>query len=349
MIRVMTVSLISLFVLVPLIFVSIGYFISAPSYKGTLSDHFNGQTFTNPTGVKSKGLIDVIKWALNRTPGEWTKVYETDNPVLPVKNFSEGIRITFVNHSTFLIQVDGFNILTDPVWSDRVSPFTWIGPSRMRPAGISLEDLPRIDAVILSHNHYDHLDLHTLGKLYSRHKPVIITPLGVKQFLDNEEISGAEDLDWWAIVNLGGIIIQSVPAQHFSGRGMFDRDATLWCGYVLRTDYGSIYFAGDTGYNGQMFKDIASKCGRIKIALIPIGAYKPEWFMSPIHVNPEEAVQIHIDLGAEISIASHYGTFPLADDGQFEPLEDLSKARSNKGISESQFITLKEGAFIELN
>jgi L-ascorbate metabolism protein UlaG (beta-lactamase superfamily) len=219
----------------------------------------------------------------------------------------------------------------------------------MRPAGISFEDLPKIDAVILSHNHYDHLDVQTLRRLHTKHNPLIITPLGVKQFLDDENIPGAKDLDWWDDCNLGDITIQSVPAQHFSGRGIFDRDATLWCGYVVKTNYGNIYFAGDTGYNDKTFKEIGSKCGRIKVALIPIGAYKPGWFMSPIHVSPEEAIQIHLDVRAELSIASHYGTFPLADDGQFDPLEDLSKAKNKTGISERQFITLEEGTFIELN
>jgi L-ascorbate metabolism protein UlaG (beta-lactamase superfamily) len=348
MIRVMMLSVISVFILVPLVIVIVGYGISAPGYRGPISDHFDGKTFINPMGIKSKGLMDVIKWSMNRTPGEWNKVDDARPSVVPSRNFTDGIRITFVNHSTFLIQTDSINILTDPVWSERVSPFTWIGPARMRPPGIRFEDLPKIDAIVLSHNHYDHLDLSTMRRLFVQHKPEIITPMGIKKFLDDDKITGANDLDWWDSYSIRNVVIQSVPAQHFSGRGIFDRDATLWCGYVIKTKSGNIYFAGDTGYNDKTFKDIGARSGVIKAALIPIGAYKPNWFMSPIHVSPEEAIKIHKDVNAERSIASHYGTFPLADDGQFDPIIDLAQARTKHGIKDDEFITLVEGHFIEI-
>lgn len=238
MIRAMMLSVITLFVLIPLVIVVVGYSISAPGYKGPASDHFDGKTFINPLGIKSKGLIDVIKWSMNRSPGEWNMVSDARQLDIPLKNFADGIRITFINHSTFLIQVDSINILTDPVWSERVSPFDWIGPARMRQPGIRFEDLPKIDVIVLSHNHYDHLDLPTMRRLFVQHKPQIITPMGVKKFLSAEKITGANDLDWWETNNFKNVEIQSVPAQHFSGRGIFDRDAHCGVAMLLRQNQG---------------------------------------------------------------------------------------------------------------
>lgn len=339
--------LIAFFVII-LILVSsmiIGASISAPVYKGSASDHFDGKQFINPGGVKAKGLKEVFKWMMNRERGKWienkTEVYGKH----PLSIEKENIRITFVNHSTFLIQVDGLNILTDPVWSKRTSPFSWVGPQRMRLPGIKFEDLPRIHAVLISHNHYDHLDLPTMRTIFGANHPQIITPLGVKAFFDKESITGANDLDWWQEIKLNdSVSVQSVPAQHFSGRGMLDRDATLWCGYVIKTSRGNIYFAGDTGYNETTFKEIGERTsGGIKISLIPIGAYKPEWFMSPIHVSPEEAVKVHLDVRSQSSIGMHFGTFPLADEGYEDPIVDLNEALKKYNIPHEKFVVLKEG------
>jgi len=320
-----------------------GYFISAPRYRGAVRSHFNGRTFINPGGVKAKGFRDVLKWARNRERGPW-KIGSAIATEKPVERIEKGLRVTFVNHSTFLIQVNGLNILTDPVWSNRTSPFSWIGPTRMRPPGIRFEDLPPIDVVLLSHNHYDHLDIVTMKKIFNVFSPKIITPLGVKEFLDKENVLGSRDMDWWEEVPLTqSTKVQAVPAQHFSGRGMFDRDATLWCGYILRWEGGSLYFVGDTGYNAVTFKEIGERCAPIQVALIPIGAYKPQWFMSVIHCSPEEAVQIHRDIKAKTSIATHFGTFPLADDGMLDPTDDLEKAKAAQGIPPGDFIALKEG------
>jgi L-ascorbate metabolism protein UlaG (beta-lactamase superfamily) len=214
----------------------------------------------------------------------------------------------------------------------------------MRPPGIKFEDLPKIDVVLLSHNHYDHLDLPVMTKIFQIHKPKIITPLGVKAFLEQNNISGHGDLDWWDEVALNDSLkIQAVPAQHFSGRGTFDRDATLWCGYVIKRKEGNIYFVGDTGYNEKTFKEIGERCAPISVALVPIGAYKPQWFMSPIHCSPEEAVKIHIEVKAKVSIADHYGTFPLADDGEEDPKVELVKALEKLNVPKEQFRLLKEG------
>jgi L-ascorbate metabolism protein UlaG (beta-lactamase superfamily) len=281
---------------------------------------------------------------VNRKRGPWEPDLTENYGRHPLGHFKEGIRITFVNHSTFLIQVDGLNILTDPVWAHRVSPFTWAGPRRMKMPGIRFEHLPKIHVVVLSHNHYDHLDVQTMRLIFGAHHPKIIAPLGVRAFLEQHYISGAEEADWWDELTLHDEMkVQVVPAQHFSGRGFLDRDATLWCGYILKTSRGNIYFAGDTGYNEVTFKEIPSRCGPIKVALLPIGAYRPGWFMSPIHVSPEESVRIHFDVGSQTSIGMHFGTFPLADDGQDDPPNDLKLAIEKHRLREEEFILLREG------
>jgi len=323
-----------------------GYFFSTPKYRGPASNHFNEKTFINPGNVKAKGLGDVIRWATKRKPGPWTEIKELKYGEKPAERNVEGIRITFVNHSTFLIQVDGINILTDPIWSERTSPLSFVGPKRMRPPGIRFEDLPLIDVVIISHNHYDHLDVSTMKKLIKTHNPQIITPLGVGAFVKQLGSSRARDLDWWEQTELpSNLPIVAVPAQHFSGRGTFDRDATLWCGYVIKSKSGNIYFAGDSGY-GEFFKTIGEKFGEMAVSLIPIGAYLPQWFMSPIHISPEEAVQVHRDVNSRISLGMHFGTFPLADDGQGQPESDLQKAVNEAGLTKDEFIIPAEGQAI---
>ena len=320
-----------------------GYFFSAPKYRGPVSDHFNGKTFINPDNVKAKGLGDVIRWATNRKPEPWTEHTGMNYGEKPTERNVDGIRITFVNHSTFLIQVDSVNILTDPVWSERCSPLSFVGPKRMRPPGILFEDLPPIDVVILSHNHYDHLDESTMKKLIKTHDPQIITPLGVGAFIKHLGSGHTHDMDWWEQTELSsGIPIVAVPAQHFSGRGTFDRDATLWCGYVIKSRAGNIYFAGDSGY-GDFFKTIGKEFGEMAVSLIPIGAYLPQWFMSPIHISPEEAVQVHKDVNSKITLGMHFGTFPLADDGPERPKTDLKKALKEAGIDPGEFIIPFEG------
>jgi L-ascorbate metabolism protein UlaG (beta-lactamase superfamily) len=322
----------------------LGYLLSGPKYRGPVSDHFDGKRFYTPAGKPAQGFRGVLQWMMHRKQGPWKKQSKLPFGPKPAARIDSGIHITFVNHSTFLIQADGLNILTDPVWSDRTSPFQWAGPRRMRPPGIRFEDLPDIDVVLLSHNHYDHLDFDTIKSLFKKNKPKIITPLGVKAFLDKNEIRTATDLDWWQEASLSDLIsVQCVPAQHFSGRGIYDRDATLWCGYVIKRPGGNIYFVGDTGYHSSLFKEVGNRCGPIELALVPIGAYKPEWFMSPIHCSPEESVKIHLEIKTKQSIATHFGTFPLADDGQFEPEEELQKALEVQGIPPEQFLIMEEG------
>jgi L-ascorbate metabolism protein UlaG (beta-lactamase superfamily) len=234
-----------------------------------------------------------------------------------------------VNHATTLIQMDGLNILTDPMWSERASPVQWAGPRRFHAPGIAFEHLPPIDLVVLSHNHYDHLDIGSLRRLSREHRPRIVVPLGVRAFLERKGIRGAEEGDWWTERPVGdGVRLTTVPAKHFSGRGLLDRDRTLWASYVIAGPAGNVYFAGDTGF-GPHFEEVRQRFGAIRLAILPIGAYEPLWFMSRVHVSPTEALRAHGVLGASTSLAIHFGTFQLADDGQLEAprrLEELLQA-----------------------
>lgn len=318
--------------------------ISASGYSGKKMSNFDGKKFINPDKINGRGLYDMLKWALTGDRGEWKQLYRTDVNFPEASNFAQPdeLSITFVNHATFLIQMGGLNILTDPIWSRRASPYSWVGPKRMRPPGIRFDDLPAIDLVLISHNHYDHLDLRTVLRLKEQHDPQFITPLGVGQYLNKHDITKTVDLNWWEEHKISHELkITGVPAQHFSGRGVFDRDQTLWCGYVLESPSDTIYFAGDTAY-GSFFTKIGETFD-IDISLIPIGAYKPRWFMQPIHTDPDEALQIHRDVQSTQSIGTHFGTFPLADEGMEEPKRDLAHAVEKFSIPSSQFIILPEG------
>ncbi|WP_345240141.1 MBL fold metallo-hydrolase [Nibrella saemangeumensis] len=345
MIAKISLGLLGLILVAGVIAVAIGYSISGPKYTGPVSDHFDGQQFFNPNQVEPRGFKDVLSWMLNRDRTEWAP-YRDVPPGPPPPNWVPGqdLRVTFVNHSSVLLQFDSLNVLTDPVWSYRPSPFTWIGPKRNRPPGIRLEDLPPIDIILLSHSHWDHLDLPTLRQLVKRDKPRIFCPLGVKALLDREGFGNISEMDWNQSQPFNERTrIHCVPAQHFSGRGMFDRNATLWCGFVVDNQTaGKLHFAGDTGY-GQFFKQIGKQYGPMRLALIPIGAYKPTWFMAPVHCSPAEAVEIHKDVCSQQSIGIHYGTFPLADEGETEPVTDLRKALQQQGIPPEKFQALEEG------
>lgn len=299
---------------------------SAPKYKGPKSDHFDGKRFLNQSEIAHQGARDVLKWLAQREQGEWRKWTDAEPGPKPPERVGRGeLRVTWVNHATVLVQMDGLNLLTDPIWSDRCSPVGFAGPKRVRPPGIRFEDLPKIDAVLVSHNHYDHLDLPTLKRLAEKHQPRIFAGLGNKLLLDREQIGGAVDLDWWNEVPLSDEVkLTAVPAQHFSGRGPFDRDATLWMGFVVSGPAGHVYFAGDTGF-GPHFAQIADRFGPMRLALLPIGAYRPRWFMSPVHISPDEALKAHEILRAATSVGIHFGTFPLADDGEHEPVRELEK------------------------
>ena len=237
------------------------------------------------------------------------------------------MRVTFVNHATVLIQTAGRNILTDPVWSERVSPVSWAGPRRVRPPGIRFDDLPQIDAVLVSHNHYDHLDLPTLDQLSRRDRPSIFSGLGNVALLASRGIANAVDLDWWeSSESAAGLFLPwRVPHSATSrARRVGPQRHPLDRIRRLRQRRATSFFAGDTGY-GPHFAAIRERFPRLRLAILPIGAYRPEWFMSPVHETPAEAIRAQRDLGAATAVGMHFGTFELTDEGEDEPAQEIER------------------------
>jgi L-ascorbate metabolism protein UlaG (beta-lactamase superfamily) len=317
---------------------------SAPRYSGPALGPFDGARFHNPVAVAHASFADLVRWQLRREPGPWRAWTDAPAGPPPPRRVAHGrLRVTFVNHSTLLVQIDGLNILTDPIWSERASPLSWIGPRRARPPGIRFEDLPPIDVVLVSHNHYDHLDLATLLRLARQHRPHVIVGLGNSALLEAKGIRFVTELDWWQSVSVDrDTRVHFVPAQHFSARGLCDRDTALWGGFVIQSASGRVYVAGDTGF-GPHFARIGDRLGPLRLALLPIGAARPRWFMAPMHISPAEAVHAHQLLRSATSVAMHFGTFRLGDDGQDEPPAELAKARQAAGVSADRFWTLGFG------
>jgi len=236
--------------------------------------------------------------------------------------------------------MDGFNVLTDPVFNGRLAPFYFGGIKRVVLPGLRFEDLPPIHAVLISHNHYDHLDESTINRLGNQ--PRYFLPLGVGQWFKKRQLDNFAEMDWWQTASWSGLTFHSVPLQHFSGRTPFDRNRTLWSGWVLEGQRAKIFFAGDTGYSPE-FKEIGERLGPIDVSLIPIGAYRPRWFMRPVHVDPPEAIRVHQDTKSTRSIASHWGTFRLSDEPLGEPPIYLKKTLKETGVDEKSFLIMKFG------
>jgi len=373
---------------------------AAPRYRGPVSDHFDGEHFHN-VDPSSRGQGSFLEWQLNREPGFWPEWIESEPGEAPPARVGNGrMRVTWVNHATLLLQVENVNILTDPIWSERCSPLSFLGPRRHRAPGIRFRDLPPIDVVLVSHNHYDHFDVATLQRLGARFGPLMVTPLGNGLLLARNGIaagprpaaggprgggsgeslpgggsfaalrpsgaapaqddggaqvagrglraagrglSTAIELDWWQSVRVAEHVeITCVPSQHFCARAISDRNRALWGGFVISTRSGNAYFAGDTGW-GSHFGQIAERFGSMRLAMLPIGAYLPRWFMKPVHIDPAEAVEAHKVLGASVSVPMHYGTFHLGDDGEQRPLDDLRRAIDASGTSSFEIIRHGEG------
>src|SRR5215471_2613476 len=305
--------------------------------------HFDGKRFYNPNAPQSRGFRDALRWKLTSQPEPSPRfVADVDPPTPPRRVEGSGLRTTFVNHSTVLLQQRGCNILTDPIWSERASPVSWAGPRRRRIPGVSWQDLPCIDAVLISHNHYDHLDLPTLRRLAARGESTFVVPTRVARLLRSARIGPVHELDWGESLSLSGVTVHCVPALHFSSRGIYDRNMTLWCGYVIESQGRLVYFAGDTAF-GSHFAQIREKFGSPRLALLPIGAYLPRWFMSPVHMAPDQAVRAHAILGANTSIAIHHGTFQLADEGIDTPRRQLLAC-----ARDDSFLALQNGQFADI-
>jgi L-ascorbate metabolism protein UlaG (beta-lactamase superfamily) len=311
--------------------------------SGRFPPHFDGKRFFNPDGRSAGGFLDLLRWKMTSRPepsARFIADVELSKPPIGVEGGE--LRVTLINHSTVLLQQRDVHILTDPIWSERASPFQSIGPRRHRQPGVRLEDLPRVDIVLLSHNHYDHLDLATLRWLAERAQSQLIVPAGVARLLQSQRIGPVREMDWGESLRAGQTTIHCVPALHFSARGLFDRNRTLWCGYAIEGADSIIYFAGDTGF-GDHFARIRERFGAPRLALLPIGAYQPRWFMSSVHMGPDEAVEAHKILEAKTSLAIHHGTFQLADEGI-----DTPKAQLRACAPGDSFLVLDNGQFVTL-
>lgn len=318
--------------------------LARPQHRYPESDHSNGEKFFNLEHPE-RALTQVFTWLRTRKPSRWPGWEDNETFAPPPRQLSTQLRdwrATFINHATVLLQIGPYNLITDPVWSERVSPFRTLGPRRVRAAGVALKDLPRIDVVLLSHNHYDHLDLATLRFLEKRDHPHVVTGLGNAALLHANGIKHVTELDWWQVVMHQDLKIHFTPAQHFSGRGIRDRDMTLWGGHWVETEAGSCFFAGDTGYSNH-FREIAERLGNPRLALLPIGAYEPYWFMGPVHMNPDDAVRAHRDLNPRASLSIHFNTFQLTDEAIRQPVIDLGEALRKYGVDPATFLVLKEG------
>ena len=309
------------------------------------SDHFDGRRFVNPSGDAGQPFPAVLRMLREpRTP--WPS--GVDEPLQrPVHLNGAPAAVTFIGHSTFLIQTPAGNILTDPMYSQRAGPFNVLGPRRVRRPAVPFDDLPPIAIVVLSHNHYDHCDLRTLSRLAERFDPIVVTPLGNGALVRSSGIRRVEELDWWQNTRSVSIPITLTPAWHFSARTAFDRNRALWGGFVIAAG-PRLFFAGDTAYAG-FFREIRQRLGRVDMALLPIGAYEPRWFMRSVHMNPAEAVQAHLDLEAAASIGMHFGTFQLTTEGIDEPLRALEQARRERDVSPDRFRTLSFGESVRLS
>jgi L-ascorbate metabolism protein UlaG (beta-lactamase superfamily) len=319
-----------------------GYAFSVPGYQGPASDHFDGKRFRNTQPTDHGGFGALVKWMATRKPPPWQQRTGEPGPKPPERVEKGQLRVTFVNHATVLIQQDGINILTDPIWSDRTSPVSFVGPRRHHGPGLRFDDLPPIDVVLISHNHYDHLDLPTLRRLQDKFLPRFFIGLGSGTSFVDLGLPVTE-MDWWKQVELApGVELHGVPAQHFSNRGLFDRDRTLWMGFVIKGPAGVSYFAGDTG-PGPHFAAIKRRFGAPRLAVLPIGAFQPRWFMSGVHIGPVEAVAAHDTLAAGTSLAIHFGTFPLGDDAQDEAPQLLEATLAKRGSARPRFWLLGFG------
>ena len=313
-------------------------------YQGPPSDHFDGERFFNPGQPDiDKSLLALLRWRIGGKRPAWSRTQATQT--VPAASVA-GLSVTLIGHASLLIQVAGRNLLVDPVWSERASPFRFAGPRRYNAPGVAFEKLPPIDAVLLTHNHYDHFDPATLRRVWQAWRPQMIAPLGNDRVLakTDPEIP-VRTLDWGESTEAcPGIEAWLHPAFHWSSRSLSDRRMALWGGFVLKAGATTIYVAGDTSYrDGSIFRLVRERHGAPEIAILPIGAYEPRWFLRDQHVNPAEAVRIMQDCGARQALGVHWGTFALSDEGQHAPERDLRLALADADLAEARFIAMRAG------
>ncbi|HVE78632.1 MAG TPA: MBL fold metallo-hydrolase [Gemmatimonadaceae bacterium] len=334
--------------LVAVVITGVDRTLGAESWGGPRSDHFDGRRFVNQEPYHDKSLGDLLRWRLataREGRGAWPEwIDAAAGPRPPAHVAGSVVRATLVNHATLLLQLDGVNVLTDPVWSDRVGPVSWLGPRRVRAPGLRFDDLPPIDVVVISHNHYDHMDVATLRRLVAAHRPRILAGLGNRRYLEARGVTGVEDVDWGDTAVVRGVTVTAVPLRHWSARARTDRRHTLWAGYVVTGPSGRVYFGGDTGYGGH-FAEARARFGPFDLALLPIGAFAPRWFMGDNHMSPREAVRAAGELGARVVVPMHYGTFPLGSDGEGEALDSL---RAALGEARGRVVIAEHGAGVEV-
>jgi L-ascorbate metabolism protein UlaG (beta-lactamase superfamily) len=322
--------------------------VSSPPYP--LSDHCDGQIFFNPKRPGVRGFTDVLRWKLSATPAAWPEsVPITARRPAPLTSAGT-LAAHWINHATFLLQTAAGTVLTDPVFSERVSPVSWAGPRRVHAPGIAFSDLPRIDVVVLSHDHYDHCDLATLARLNTAHAPLAVTLLGNGPLLRSAGFTPERivELDWWGQhTTAAGLSIRATPSRHWSNRAIGPRNGRLWGGFFLKAGERTAHFVGDTGYDDEIFLNIRQRCGAPDLAMIPIGAYEPRWFMADQHCNPAEAVKIHVELGARQSIGMHWGTFQLTDESREAPVTALAAALATAKLPLTSFRAVDPGESVQ--
>ncbi len=313
------------------------------------SDHFDGRHYFNPLldgeQPDRRGLVQVVRWRLESGSKRWGPQPPLPQYPPPPDSVPPGtVALTFIGHASFLIRLDGLVVLTDPVFSERCSPVAWAGPRRAHPPGLALDALPPVDLVLVSHNHYDHMDIPSLRRLAAKGARRAVTSAGNAAILHQAGFAQVDALDWWDSVAVGPARVTATPARHFSRRGFLDGNRTLWCGFDLQWNDGHLLFAGDSGA-GPHWRDIQARLGAPDLALLPIGAYEPRWLMAPVHMNPAEAAQAHRDLGARQSIGMHFGTFQLTDEPIDAPPRALAATGvpdfTTLGIGETRLLTLR--------